>query len=313
MQKIEIKMNNKNDYIKSPFNYSGGKFKLLNQILPLIPPKGERFIDLFCGGCNVGININGFDNILFNDINTYLIDCYREFDIKVFDSVLKHINNRISLFGLSKTNKEGYYKFKDYYNQEKNPLDLYVLCAYCFNHIMTFNSKHEFNQTFGKNRSHFNPNMEKNLKRFLEKLKNGNFSFSSVSFENFNFESLTVKDFVYLDPPYLIADSGYNRGSKNAGILRAWTKEDEIRLLDLLDVLNSRGISFGLSNVLEHKGLSNSLLKDWINKNNYNYKILDYNYSNCHYGYKYKDDKRKKSIEVFVYNYKLNEDDNYEK
>lgn len=37
-------------YIKSPLNYTGGKFKLLPQILPLMPDDIENFVDLFCGG-----------------------------------------------------------------------------------------------------------------------------------------------------------------------------------------------------------------------------------------------------------------------
>ena len=44
--------------IQSPLNYTGGKFKLLPQILPLFPKNINTFVDLFCGGCNVGINID---------------------------------------------------------------------------------------------------------------------------------------------------------------------------------------------------------------------------------------------------------------
>jgi Site-specific DNA methylase len=41
--------------IKSPLNYTGNKFKLLNQIIPVFP-KVQKFADVFCGGLNVGIN-----------------------------------------------------------------------------------------------------------------------------------------------------------------------------------------------------------------------------------------------------------------
>ena len=44
------------NYVASPMNYIGGKFKLLPQILPLFPKKINKFVDLFCGGCNVAIN-----------------------------------------------------------------------------------------------------------------------------------------------------------------------------------------------------------------------------------------------------------------
>lgn len=38
------------NYIKSPLNYTGGKYKLLPQILPLLPNNIDTFIDLFWGG-----------------------------------------------------------------------------------------------------------------------------------------------------------------------------------------------------------------------------------------------------------------------
>lgn len=40
----------KEELTKSPLNYTGGKFKLLPQILPLFPDKTDTFVDLFGGG-----------------------------------------------------------------------------------------------------------------------------------------------------------------------------------------------------------------------------------------------------------------------
>ena len=47
----------KEELIKSPLNYVGGKYKLLPQILPLFPDNINTFVDLFGGGFNVGINV----------------------------------------------------------------------------------------------------------------------------------------------------------------------------------------------------------------------------------------------------------------
>jgi site-specific DNA-adenine methylase len=52
--------------IKSPLNYIGGKYKLLEQILPLFPKEIKTFIDLFAGGCNVGLNVKA-EKIICND------------------------------------------------------------------------------------------------------------------------------------------------------------------------------------------------------------------------------------------------------
>lgn len=39
-----------NNYIKSPFNYIGGKYKLLPQIYSTFPNNTNVFVDLFGGG-----------------------------------------------------------------------------------------------------------------------------------------------------------------------------------------------------------------------------------------------------------------------
>ena len=37
-------------YVKSPLNYTGGKFKLLPQLQEIIPKGIDTFVDLFAGG-----------------------------------------------------------------------------------------------------------------------------------------------------------------------------------------------------------------------------------------------------------------------
>jgi len=80
--------------IKSPLNYIGGKYKLLEQITPLFPKEIDTFVDLFSGGCNVGININS-KKIIFNDNLTYLIEMYKIFQLNNFETTIEHIENRI--------------------------------------------------------------------------------------------------------------------------------------------------------------------------------------------------------------------------
>ena len=58
------------EYIKSPLNYIGGKYKLLPQIIPLFPREINTFVDLFVGGANVAINVNA-KNIVCNDNLVY--------------------------------------------------------------------------------------------------------------------------------------------------------------------------------------------------------------------------------------------------
>jgi DNA adenine methylase len=286
-------------FVKSPLNYIGGKFRILNQILPYFPKNINNFIDLFAGGCNVGINVNA-NKIYFNDNLIYLIEMYKAFRLNDVESTIQHIENRIKDFDLSLTNESGYKKIRELYNKEKNPLDLFVLIAYSFNHQIRFNASHEFNNPFGKERSSFNCAMKKNLRKFILKLKESEIEFSNKCFDDFNFSFLDKDDFVYCDPPYLITTGTYNDGKRG---FKGWAEKEERGLLNTLDNLNNRNIKFALSNVLEHKGNSNDILKNWV-KNNPSYKVnlIDFNYANSNYHTIVRD--KKASVEVLITNYR---------
>lgn len=284
--------------IKSPLNYIGGKAKLLDQILPLFPKEIDNFVDLFSGGCNVGLNVKA-NKIYCNDILTYLIEMYKDFQRKDLDTTIGHIENRIKEFDLSLTNEDGYKRMRLLYNEQKNPLDLFVLIAFSFNHQIRFNNSHEFNNPFGRERSSFNATMKQNLENFIIRIKETNIEFSDVCFGNFDFSNFGVNDFVYCDPPYLITTGTYNDGKRG---FKGWTEKEERELLNLLDNLNNRNIKFALSNVLEHKGKSNQILKNWLDKNTgYKVNFIDYNYSNSNYQTIVRD--KNASVEVLVTNY----------
>lgn len=291
-------ISNNTKIIKSPLNYIGGKYKLLNQITPLFPNNINTFIDLFAGGCNVGINVNA-NKIILNDNLTYLIELFKVFKNDNIELIINHIENRINEFQLSKINEEGYKKFRNFYNETKLPLDLFVLIAFSFNHQIRFNNSHKFNNPFGKNRSSFNNNMRNNLINFISKLQNGNFNFVNQSFENFDFSQLSKNDFVYCDPPYLITTGSYNDGKRG---FKGWSQKEEIELLNILDDLENKNIKFALSNVIEHKGKENFLLKDWLLNRAYTLNYLDKDYANS--SYQTKDRDKKASIEVLITNYK---------
>ena len=289
--------NDMNKIISSPMNYIGGKYKLLPQILPLFPKNIETFVDLFCGGCNVGINVTAKKTI-FNDNLTYLIDLYRKFDSLNKEDILNHIDNRINQFNLSITNKDGYLELRKLYNSEKNPLDLFVLVAYSFNHQIRFNNSHEFNNPFGKERSCFNEHMKNNLLDFLNALNKNTIDFTSFNFDEFDFSGLSSNDFVYCDPPYLITIGTYNDGKRG---FTGWRETEERKLLKILDNLNEKKVSFALSNVLDHKGKENLILKNWIKENNYFISYISKNYANSNY---HTIDRNKNStVEVLITNY----------
>lgn len=292
-------------YVSSPMNYIGGKYKLLPQLLPLFPKNVDTFVDLFCGGANVGVNALA-NRIVFNDNLVYLVDLYRVFLHNPLENTVTYVENRIADLDLSLTNQAGYLRLREEYNTHRNPLDLFILVAYSFNHQIRFNSNHQFNCPFGKNRSCYNLNTKFNLVRFIEALKKKRVQFSSSNFDEFDFSSLGPRDFVYADPPYLITTGTYNDGKRG---FTGWNESTETKLLEVLSELDNRGIKFGLSNVLYHKGKANHILLSWIEKNNYHVNYLNKDYSNCNYHTLNKS--KDTSMEVLITNY-VSEDNDLE-
>ena len=278
--------------IKSPMNYVGGKYKLLPQILPLLPENIETFVDLFCGGFNVGINVET-KNIIANDICLPVIEVYKGIQKEGMSNALNKVKDTIKEFGLSKTNEEGFKAIRDFYNKgNKEWYIFYSMLTHAFNYQIRFNKNGEYNMPFGKNRSSFNPNLEKNFIEFSNAISDKNITFYSSDFKKLKLDCLTNKDFIYLDPPYLLGCASYNESD-------GWNETQERELLNICDMADKNNIKFGISNVLIHKGKSNDILIEWSKKFNIYY--LDKDYNNCNY----QDIARKnnKTVEVFICNY----------
>ena len=93
--------------------------------------------------------------------------------------------------------------------------------------------------------------------------------------ESFDLTFMSTGDFLYADPPYLISCGSYNDGKRG---FAGW-RTRRPATLQKLDDLNERGISFALSNVIEHKGMNNETLARWANRYNINYLKADYSNS----------------------------------
>ena len=283
-------------YIKSPLNYTGGKYRLLDRILPAFPENIGQFVDLFAGGFNVGINVDA-PVIYANDQITYLMELYDYFRQTDPDTLLAQIRERIDRYALSDQNAEGYLALRRDYNRVGTPLDLFVLTCYSFNHQIRFNQKHEFNTPFGRSRSAYNPSIETNLLRFAGALRTRDIRFSTVDFMDFDFSVLHQGDLVYCDPPYLISTGSYNDGRRG---FKDWTDREDAQLMGLLDELDRSGIRFALSNVLTHKGLTNDRLIRWSSR--YQVLPLEKSYANCSYHVR---DRSGRTQEVLITNYEL--------
>lgn len=303
------------ELIQSPLNYTGGKFKLLPQILPLFPANIDIFVDLFCGGANVGVNVKSNKTIL-NDTNDNLTLLFSMFK-NLGDDFLPLIDEIIEKYQLSQSSKYGY----DYYNCDSNtglaPYNkdkflklredfnnskdigyyhyamLYTLILYSFNNQIRFNSNGHFNLPVGKR--DYNEKMKQKLQKFIDRLKGKDYKFSNLDFRDFDISTLNTNSFVYADPPYLITCATYNEQG-------GWNETDERDLLDFLNDLHRNNIKFALSNVLRSKGKENSILIDWTQRNSDKYKVINLNYSYNNSNYQTKN-KNEITEEVLIINY----------
>jgi len=294
---------------RSPMFYVGDKYKLIQEIKQYFPKNIDTFIEPFVGGGTVFLNIEAKKYIL-NDVDQYVFDlhnflkgksneadfldevlkCVKKYNLSrsfVEDIVPKELKEEYKKTYYAKYNQDGYNRLKSDFNKAKRKdfMLLYILLIYGFNRILRFNSKGEFNVPVGN--VDFNKNVETAIKDYFDFVKE-----KEIKIENLDFKPFIKKngfkknDFMYLDPPYLITFSEYNK---------IWNEEKEIELLTLLDELNERSIKFAISNVTTYKGRKNHIFMNWMNK--YNSTKIKSNYISYH------DNSNKDFEEVLVFNY----------
>lgn len=295
---------------RSPFFYVGDKYNLLPEIIEYFPKKINHFIEPFTGGGSVFMNIKA-EEYLINDIDNNIVNLHK-FLIKSSQDKKEFFNNIIKIideYKLSKSylqdivptdlksrwkktyyahfNKLAYGKLKEDYNnsEKKSLIKLYLLLIYGFNRMLRFNLKGKFNLPVGN--VDFNNNVVNALNDYFSFVRDKNIHLYAVDFKDF-LKDISYKkdDFVYLDPPYLISFSEYNK---------LWNEKTERELLSLLDNLNKKGVKFAISNIVSYKGRENKIFKEWMKK----YKVfkIQSNYIS------YYDNTKKNIKEVLVINY----------
>ena len=187
----------------------------------------------------------------------------------------------------AKYNKEGYNRMKADFNQG-GQIDiqmLYVLLIYGFNRMLRFNKKGEFNLPPGD--VDFNANAYEALSDYFTILQNRHIEWNNLDFREFlHGIEYRQNDLIYLDPPYLITFSEYNK---------FWNDETEHDLLTLLDELNQEGVRFAISNVTHYRGKINEEFLNW--SAHYNSYPIKSNYIS------FNDNTIKQFNEVLVTNY----------
>ena len=233
----------KDQYQKPFLKWAGGKYKLLNILLPEISTGGGRFIEPFVGSGVVFLNLfEEYANIVVGDSNPDLINLYSilKADASIFIPELK-----AEYFDGASHNEQAYYAHRLKFNSETDVRERAKLFVYlnrhCFNGLCRYNSKGEFNVPFGKYKTIYFP--EEELYEFQVRARN-------VEFKKSDFVDLTdiavSGDTVYMDPPYvpLTTTSNFSDYSSDGGFNHAKQKE----LAATAEKLKQRGVRVVISN-----------------------------------------------------------------
>lgn len=295
---------------RSPFFYVGDKYKLIDELKTYFPEHIHTYVEPFVGGGSAFMNVEA-EQYMLNDIDNNIIQLHRFLcsNAKDTEQFIQSLLATAKEYGLScsyiediipteiksafpktyfaKYNKEAYYKMRSDYNEsdDRSLKILYLLLIYGFNRMLRFNRHNDFNIPVGN--VDFNQNVVDALNNYFDIVANRDIEWHSEDFRNF-FHNLNLDndDFIYLDPPYLITFSEYNK---------LWNPGTETDLLNILDDFNARHIRFAISNVTHYKGRINELFLEWANH---------YNIHNVHSNYiSYHDNTIKQFNEVLVTNY----------
>jgi DNA adenine methylase len=299
----------KEQVIRSPLFYTGDKYKLIKELKQYFPNVIKNFYEPFVGGGSVFLNIEA-EKYFANDINKYVIqlhtylssfknpnDLFEILFSKIEkynfscsykqDVISKELRTKYIKTYFAKYNAESYKQLKnDYNNSDRTDIAaLYLLLIYGFNRMIRFNSNNKFNLPVGN--VDFNKNVYKSLVDYINSVNFKNIKWFNTDYLDFLYkQKITEYDFVYVDPPYLIASSEYNK---------LWNQQDDDKLLQLLDSFSLQNIRFAMSNVTTYKGKENTKLLKWAEK--YNLYPIKSNYINYH------DNTVKSFTEVLITNY----------
>lgn len=295
---------------RSPLFYVGDKYKLVPEISQYFPQGIETFYEPFVGGGSVAMNTIAQDYRL-NDINKYVIGLHLFFSnyfgrkdelfcklYSIIDNYELSCSSRFDLIPAelkrefvktyyAKFNKSQYERARcDYNVSDRSDFALlYILLVYGFNHMLRFNSKGNFNLPVGN--VDFNHITVKAIEDYLSVMSSKKIVWTTQDFRDFLCaKDYAHNDFIYLDPPYLITFSEYNK---------LWTEKEEEDLLRILNELNDKHVHFAISNVIRYKDRVNVRFLKW--SENYNTHSIKSNYISYH------DNTLKQFSEVLVTNY----------
>ena len=241
-----------------PIKCQGIKTKLTEWIKNKLPENYNIWYEPFMGSGVVGFNIKP-NKAIFCDTNPYIINFYNDIKTGVITSDKMKLFLLSESIKLNKYSNDYYMEVRERFNKNPNSYDFIFLNRSCFNGMMRFNSKGNFNVPFCKKNNIFSRsyitkivNQIKNIEMLLETY---DYQFTTQSFNN-TINYATKNDIIYCDPPYIDRYSDY---------FNAWRHDDEVSLFNML--LNTKS-KFILSTWHHNKYRKNSYIDIYWNSFN---------------------------------------------
>jgi DNA adenine methylase len=214
--------------------WPGGKRRLVQFILPLVPREFNRFYEPFLGSGAVFFALRPI-NAFLSDRNPDLISTYRQVRDNP-QAVIKELRK------LRNTEKN-YYAIRSAHpkSDPQKAARLIYLSTLSFNGIHRVNLKGAFNVPYGF-KTHLTPCEPNRIHAASEVLRR-----TEIKCQDFEVAVADAQkgDVVYLDPPYTTAHSNNGFLKYNAKI---FTWDDQKRLAHLAHTLADRGCSVIVSN-----------------------------------------------------------------
>ena len=197
-----------------PIKIQGIKTKLLPFIKENILINNDTvWVEPFMGSGVVGFNIAP-QKAIFCDTNPHIIQFYNDLKDKIISSkIIKNFLEQESLH-LQAEDDIYYYKVRERFNKHPNSLDFLFLNRSCFNGMMRFNRKGEFNVPYCHKPKRFSKAYITKIVHQIQYVENmlekNDWQFLCQPFEKTIELTQNMNNvFIYCDPPYINRNSDY--------------------------------------------------------------------------------------------------------
>ncbi|MDD9824103.1 MAG: Dam family site-specific DNA-(adenine-N6)-methyltransferase [Gammaproteobacteria bacterium] len=222
--------------IVPPIKCQGIKTKLVPWIRSIMPANFQgRWIEPFMGSGVVAFNLQA-KRVILADSNPHIIRFYEaikrgEITSRIARSFL--VNEGAIL---KRTDGQYFYDVRNRFNVRGNPLDFLFLNRACFNGMIRFNRKGNFNVPFCNKPNRFSPAYITKICNQIQSIANalsmGDYEFIRQDFLE-TVQMAKSGDMLYCDPPYIGRHTDYYNG---------WNEDNERNLNSALASTRSRFI-----------------------------------------------------------------------